>query len=126
MSHQNDELERLKRLRERQIQARDPKAKDRKVQARVTTRRRKLEKKNVSFQTMMRDVLGDMPYKLWGALIGVVLGTVIAIVLALFLEDIVMVTVIGLAATVVLAMVGVILGHSFDWRAEVEDEFKNL
>lgn len=125
MSSQDDELERLRRLRERQIQARDPKAKDRKVQASVTARRRKL-KKSVSFQTMMRDVLGDMPYKLWGALIGVALGTVISIVLALFLEDIVMVAIIGLAATIVLAVVGVIFGHSFDWRAEVEDEFKNL
>ena len=39
----NDELERLKRLRERQIQARDPKAKEKKIQARVTTRRKHLK-----------------------------------------------------------------------------------
>jgi hypothetical protein len=126
MSNQNDELERLRRLRERQILARDPKAKERKVQAKVTTRRRKLKKKNVSFQTMMRDMLGDMSYKFWGAIAGVVLGTVISIVLALFLEDIGMVAVIGLAATVVLTLVGFIFGHSFDWRAEVKDEFKDL
>lgn len=122
----NDELERLKRLREQQIQARDPKAKEKKTQAKVTARRRKLRRKNTSFQYMMRDILGDMSYKFWGVIIGVVLGTIISIVLALFMEDIVMVTVLGLLATLILALVGFVLGSSFDWRAEVTDEFKDM
>ena len=50
MSDRNDEVERLMRLREQQIRARDPKAKDRKVQSRVAARRRKLLKRNDSFQ----------------------------------------------------------------------------
>ena len=54
-----------------------------------------------------------------------VLGTVISIVLAMVLEDIVMVGTLGLVATIVLILVGVIFGHSFDWRAEVIDEIKD-
>jgi uncharacterized membrane protein len=125
MSDRNDEVERLMRLREKQIRARDPKAKDRKVQARVAARRRKLHKTNDSFLYMIKDMLGDMPYKFWGAIIGAVLGTVISIVLAMVLDDIVMVGMLGLVATLVLILVGVVFGHSFDWRAEVIDEFKD-
>jgi hypothetical protein len=124
MSKQN-ELERLKRLREQQIRARDPKAKERKTQAKVTKRRRKLGRKNISFQYMMQDILGDMSYKFWGAIIGAVAGTVISIVLALVMDDIAMVAVLGLAVTLILILVGVIFGHSFDWRAKVTDEFKD-
>ncbi len=121
----NDELERLKRLRERQIQARDPKAKEKKIQATVTARRKHLKKRNVSFQYMMKDMLGDMSYKFWGVIIGAVLGTIISIVLALFIDDVVLVAVLGLAITLILAMVGLIFGGSFDWRADVIDEFKD-
>jgi hypothetical protein len=126
MSKQNEELERLIRLRERQIQARDPKAKERKIQAKVTARRRKLRSRNTSFQYMIQDMLRDMSYKFWGIIIGAVLGTIVSIVLALLLEDIVMVAVLGLVITLILILVGFIFGHSFDWRAEVTDEFKDL
>jgi hypothetical protein len=127
MSKQNEELERLMRLRERQIQARDPKAKEKKIQAKVTARRRKLRRsRNTSFQYMIQDMLRDMSYKFWGIIIGAVLGTIVSIVLALLLEDIVMVAVLGLVITLVLILVGFIFGHSFDWRAEVTDEFKDL
>ena len=74
---------------------------------------------------MMQDILGDMSYKFWGAIIGAVAGTVISIVLALVMDDIAMVAVLGLAVTLILILVGVIFGHSFDWRAEVTDEFKD-
>ena len=125
MSSGRDELERLKRLREQQIRSRDPKAKEKQIQARVTARRRKLGRRNTSFRYMMRDMLGDLPYKFWGAIIGALLGTVIAIILALVWEDLAMVAMVGLAATVVLTLVGVVFGHSFDWRAEVRDELKD-
>ncbi|MCP4536573.1 MAG: TMEM165/GDT1 family protein [Chloroflexi bacterium] len=121
----NEELERLKRLRERQIQARDPKAKEKKTQSRVTTRRKHLKRRNVSFQYMMRDMLQNMSYKFWGVIIGALFGTIISIVLALFLDDVVMLAVLGLAITIILALLGLIFGSSFDWRDEVTDEFKD-
>ena len=125
MSNRSDELERLKRLREQQIRSRDPKAKEKQTQAKVTARRRKLGRRNASFQYMMRDMLGDLPYKFWGAIIGALLGTVISIILALVWEDIAMVAIVGLAVTLILTLIGVVFGHSFDWRAEVTDELKD-
>ncbi len=125
MSNRNDELERLKRLRQQQIQARDPQAKDRKTQAKVTKRRRKL-RRNASLPYMLKDMLGDMSYKFWGAIIGVGLGTIISIVLAVVMDDVTTVTILGLSATLILVVVGVVFGQSFDWRAEVTDEFKDL
>ena len=125
MSDRNDEVERLMRLREQQIRAREPTAKHKTPQAWGAARRRKLLKRHDSFQYMIKDMLGDMPYKFWGAIIGAVLGTVISIVLAMVLDDIVMVGMLGLVATIVLILVGVIFGHSFDWRAEVIDEIKD-
>jgi VIT1/CCC1 family predicted Fe2+/Mn2+ transporter len=125
MSNRNDELERLKRLREQQIRARDPKAKEKQIQAKVTSRRRKLRRRNTSIQYIMRDMLGDLPYKFWGAIIGALLGTVLSIILALVWEDIAMVAIVGLIATLVLTLIGVVFGHSFDWRAEVTDELKD-
>jgi hypothetical protein len=35
------------------------------------------------------------------------------------------VAVLGLAITLILALVGLIFGSSFDWREEVIDEFKD-
>jgi uncharacterized protein YacL len=125
MSNRNDEVERLKRLREQQIRARDPMAKERRTQAKVTRRRRKLRRSN-SFQYMLKDMLGDMPYKFWGVIIGAVIGMIISIVLALVLDDITIVAVLGLLVTLILMVVGFVFGHSFDWRAEVTDEFKDL
>ncbi len=122
----NDELERLGRLRERQIRARDPKAKERKTAAKVTKRRRKLRRSKGSFLYMLKDMMGDMSYKLRGALIGAAIGTVVSIVLAAVLDDVTMVAILGLAATLILGIMGMIIGNIFDWRTEVTDEFKDL
>ena len=45
--------------------------------------------------------------------------------IALVMDDITTVAVVGLAVTLILILLGVIFGHSFDWRAEVTDEFKD-
>ena len=124
MSNQDDDLERLIRLRERQIQARDPKAKEREIQRKVTARRRKLRRK-VTIQEMFQDMVGDIPYKLWGILIGTAIGIIISIVLALTVEAS-WAPLVGLASTVVLALIGFVLGHSLDWRDEMRDEIKDL
>ncbi len=123
MSNKNDEIERLMRLREQQIRARDPKAKDKKIQARITARRRKLRRKTTT-QDMIHDMLGDMPHKLWGVVIGTIIGVVISIVLALMVEAS-WAPLVGLATTIILAIVGFFIGHSFDWRGEVRDEMKD-
>ena len=123
MSKNDDELERLIRLRERQIRARDPHAKDREIQRRLAAKRRRM-RRQTTVQGMMRGMLGDLPHSARGAIIGAVVGTAISIVLALTVEAY-WVALTGLAATIVLAIVGFYIGKSFDWRDEVRDELKD-
>ncbi len=51
----DNESQRLQRLRERQLQARDPHAKPRKIYRRIADRRRRLEKRE-SFSSIFTDV----------------------------------------------------------------------
>ncbi len=78
MSKQSDELERLKRLRDRQIGARDPMKKQDKIQRQVSAKAQNREKYTLS------DALNDMPAKFtWmvaGGFIGLVVGGTIALV----------------------------------------------
>ena len=114
MSKQNDEVERLRRLRERQLQARDPLAKQRKVERKVTARRRK-QKTSFSFRAML-----DVPYQWRGAIIGAVIGMGISIVLTLTLEN-QWTEVIGLLIVVFLAVLGFVFGQAIDAREELKD-----
>jgi hypothetical protein len=74
MSNRNDEIERIQRIREQQVRARDPRARARKTHQRISARRKE---ETFSFQ----DLLGSIPAKWWGMLIGGVVGLVLAIVL---------------------------------------------
>ncbi len=114
MSKKNDEVERLRRLRARQLQARDPLAKQRKVGRKVTARRRK-QKQSFSFRAML-----DMPYQWRGAIIGALIGMGISIVLTLTLEN-QWTEVIGLLIVIFLAALGTIFGQAVDVREELKD-----
>ena len=114
MSSQKDEIERLRRIREKQLRARDPLAKQKKSSHKVTTRRRQ-QRQTFSF----RD-LWDVPYQVKGAIIGAALG--IALWLALPLVVTASWTgIIGLLSIPFLAILGVILGQAIDLREEIKD-----
>lgn len=74
MSNRNDEVERIQRIRDQQIRARDPKAQARKTQQKIRARRRE---DKFSFQ----DILRTISAKWWGMIIGGIIGLVMAIVL---------------------------------------------
>lgn len=114
MSKQNDEIERLRRLRERQLQARDPHAKQRKIDRKVATRRRK-QKQSFSLRAML-----DMPYKWRGAIIGALLGMGISIVLPMVVKS-EWIEIIGLLLVLFLAIIGIVFGQAFDEREELKD-----
>ncbi len=114
MSKQNDEVERLRRLRQRQLQARDPLAKQRKVDRKVTARRRK-QKTSFSFRAML-----EMPYQWRGAIIGALIGMGISIVLTLTLNH-QWTEIIGLLILVFLTALGLIFGNIMDVREELKD-----
>jgi hypothetical protein len=69
-----DEIERIQRIRDQQIRARDPRARARKRHQKVSAR---YTEPTFSFQ----DLLKSIPAKWWGMIIGGMIGLIFAIVL---------------------------------------------
>jgi len=111
----DDEIRRLQRLRERQLQARDPHAKQRKIDRRIADRRRRLEKRE-SFSSIFTDV----PHKWQGVVVGVLIGAIISILLSLLVHA-AWTDVIGVALIVVFAIIGFYFGQALDVRDELRD-----
>lgn len=114
MSPRDDEVERLQRLRDRQLSARDPLVHNNQLQHKISQQYR--DKKRYSFQDLLRVI----PYKWWGIIIGAAIGLVIWVALSL-LVDANWVSVVGIVATLVLPIVGFFFGQAFDLREELQD-----
>ena len=114
MSNQNKEIERLQRLRDRQLQARDPLKKERKKQGHIT--RQFKSRKGYTFGTASNDI----GYKVKGALIGIFVAVLLWIILSIFIKES-WVDLVGLFAVISFPLIGFILGSSFDWRDKLRD-----
>jgi hypothetical protein len=118
MTREEDELQRLIRLRNQQVNTRDPQARARDLHGRLSKRQRKRQK-----QFGLRavgDEISAVPNKWKGALIGGAVGFAVLIGLGAAIEPGTAIP-IGVGAIVVLAVVGFVFGLSFDWRDEVSD-----
>ena len=117
MGNRNDEIERIQRIRDQQIRARDPRARASKTQQKISARRRE---DRFSFQ----DILRSIPAKWWGMIIGGMIGLVVAVVLSKAIETEAS-WVEYVAYVIVLA--GIVLGRgvgmAMDWS---EDDYKKL
>jgi hypothetical protein len=71
MNQRNDELERLRRLRERQLQDRDPRVRDRAFHGQLSSRRRG---KKLTLQNVLKDFQAKWTWMAGGAIIGIVLA----------------------------------------------------
>jgi Flp pilus assembly protein TadB len=118
MSKEEDELQRLIRLRNQQVQTRDPQARARELHGRLSKRQRKRQR-HFGMRAIGEEIRA-ISNKWKGAVIGGALGFVALIVLTAFIEPAAAVP-IGLVAIVVLAVVGFIFGTSFDWRDEISE-----
>jgi VIT1/CCC1 family predicted Fe2+/Mn2+ transporter len=114
MSNSPSDRERLQRLREKQIGARDPLAKRRKVDAKVAARRRVTVKR-----FSVRD-LTQIPHKYVWALIGAILGVLVVIFLPHFWPD-PRAILVALVALLFLVALGFMLGRAMDTRDELKD-----
>jgi hypothetical protein len=114
MSNSPGDRERLQRLREKQIGARDPLAKRRRVDAKVAARRR---------TTVKRFSVGDLkqlPHKYTYALFGAVLGVLTVILLPFYWADS-KALLISIVALFFLVTVGFFFGRALDTRDELQD-----
>ena len=114
MSNSPNDRERLQRLREKQISARDPHTKHRRVEAKVAARRRTTVKR---FSIRM---LSEVPHKYVWALGGALLGVLVIILLPYFWPD-PRAYLVALVALLFLVAVGYVLGRALDARDELRD-----
>ena len=119
MGNPESEQERLRRLRDQQIRARDPLVKERKVGKQVAAQQRK-KRENEKF---IRDAASGVSHKIRGAFLGALLGLLVMLVLPMVMEGR-MADIIGIAAFPFLIALGLLIGASFDWRDEIRDHIK--
>ncbi len=115
MSSRDSEQERLKRIRDRQIQLRDPQKKVNDLQHSIAGRRKR-SVTSFSLRTMVR----EMPNKYLGFVLGLTIGVIVLIVVPDFVEppwgD-----VIGFASIIFLAILGLMLGQAMDTRDRIKE-----
>lgn len=115
MSNQSNEVERLKRIRDAQLRARDPQKKVNKTQRHIATRY-KQSRKSVT----AKSVFADIPKKWTGFVVGLFLGVLVLLLLPLF-SDSPSNDLIGMGVIVVLGFLGFAIGQAADAKSELED-----
>jgi hypothetical protein len=115
MSNKDDELKRLKRIRDQQIRARDPTTKEKRLQHTIATRRRKSVRR-FSFIGLIREV----SHKARGTLIGAILGLLIFLLLPYFVKTS-WIDFVGIGAIFFLTIVGYFLGQALDARDSLKE-----
>ncbi len=118
LSTRNSEQDRLRRIRDRQIQLRDPQKQVNELQHSISRRRVKSVTR-FSFRTMV----SETPNKFLGFVLGIIIGVVVLIVVPDFV-DLPWGDVIGFAAIIFLGFLGFLLGQAMDTREEIKDLLK--
>jgi hypothetical protein len=115
MPGNDQELERLRRLRERQLTDRDPLVKQRQFQ-RASAQREKRIKQPYSLGKMWKDI----PHAWKGFFYGLLLGTAVLLIVPMFWASPWAIP-CSAAAIVVFAIFGVMLGRAVDTRENIKD-----
>lgn len=115
MSGSGHEQERLKRLRDRQLAARDPQAKQKKLYRGIANRHRKAAKP-FSFRQMWSEI----PHMWRGALYGLTLGVLILILVPEFWDS-VWAAPCAAGAIPFLGILGLLLGRALDARDSLRE-----
>ncbi|HEY70001.1 MAG TPA: hypothetical protein G4O08_05390 [Anaerolineae bacterium] len=115
MTNNRSEVERLKKLRERQLAARDPHKKQRKLQQTVTRKYRR------ATEPFSLGRMWDQTPSIWkGTLFGMSFGVIAILILPLFMDPVLAVTV-GVIVLVVATIFGLLLGRAVDARDNIQD-----
>jgi hypothetical protein len=114
----NQEQERLKRLRERQIADRDPLVKQRKLQQNYSVKARRMRK-----PFKLTGAWKDIPHIIRTPFYGLILGVAIIFILPNIWVSPFAIWV-ALLVTVLLIIFGLIFGNSLDLRDDIRDKLK--
>jgi hypothetical protein len=107
------EQERLIRLRQKQLDARDPGVKQRDFNRMATARERKVDRRITAGR-----VWGTISHAWRGALVGLLLGVLVMVLLP-GLWDSRWALPTALGTTVVLIVLGIVIGKTFDYRDDL-------
>lgn len=113
MSHKDDEIQHLQRLREEQLQARDPTAKGRTQARRIAARHRERRKR-----ITLKSIIMDFPMKWLLMIVGGLLGIFAAVMMNIVVPNDPIVQAAGYVVIVFGIVVGRILGAVRDWGDE--------
>lgn len=116
----NDEQERLKRLRERQLADRDPLVKQKQFQREASHKERRARTKKYTFGEAWRTI----PNVYRSPLIGFLLGVGVIILLPYFWTS-PWAFWVGVGIMVILIIFGVVVGQALDLRENLKDSIKH-
>ena len=112
----HDEQEQLKRLRDRQLAARDPHKHQRKREQIYVQR----EKRIASKQTTFAELWQDIPHTIKGPLYGLISGLAIFILLPMFWSS-TWALILSLGITFFLILMGFLIGRGIQTREDLKD-----
>lgn len=113
---QNDDLERIRRIRDRQLELRDPSVEQKRVQRQIAKKRRsRVEKFSLGA------IFGDIPKMITGTLIGILIGLLIFLILPYIWPEAAWVDIAGVGVTVIGAFFGFFFGRAIDARDSLSD-----
>ena len=112
MNKQEDEIRRLQRLRDEQLQARDPLAKEHARQHRIATKHHSTRKKITA-----KSVILDFPAKWQYMVIGVLIGLLVALIINIFIQA-QWAQIVGGVLVVFGLVAGRVMGAIRDWGNE--------
>jgi hypothetical protein len=111
----NDEVDRIRKIRDRQINLRDHSVETKRVHREISKKRRR-NVENFSF----RGIFGDIPKMITGTLIGMTIGILIFLILPYLFEGD-WIDIAGIAVTVIGAIFGFFFGRAVDARDALSD-----
>jgi hypothetical protein len=113
---QNDEIERIRKIRDRQLNLRDHSVEQKRVHREITKKRRRNVEK-FSFGA----IFGDIPKMITGTLIGIVIGILVFLILPYIFDEGDWIDIAGIAVTVIGAIFGFFFGRAIDARDALSD-----
>jgi len=114
MGNPNEELERVKRIRDQQISQRDPRARDKAFYGQISQRRRG---RKLTFQSVIKDFQAKWLWMLLGGLIGAVVAVLFTwMIQAKWAEY------IGYVIVFAGIVIGRVFGTVMDWRDDDWDK----